>query len=443
MTDNDPQTQLVKYLTDVHSIEEQALVQMRRAPGLVEGEFAESFRRHLGETETQEQRVRERLEAHDASPSKLKDVAGRAGGFGMVLFARSQPDTPGKLAMHAFSYEHMEVAAYELLGIAAREAGDEATVAMAAAIADEEREMADRIAARWDEAVEQSLAKIEPDDLGETLNTYLADLHALEGQSQKLLEKGSEMDIPEGLRAALADHLAETEGHLERIERRLDDRGATASGLKDAALRLGALNWGVFFAAQPDSPAKLAGFAYAVENLEVAAYELVLRVARRAGDGETVALAEEILGEEKAAAVAVGALGEGVEVEAVEGLAEALPERVPELDLAADPGGEHLQLQHPAERGVAAQLPVRLQPAEALGDFDEGGFELAGLDIEPFHQPDQRLPVGFDLAADLRQRRPELGVAAVARPQPAGELDAERGPRQVVVEVDSQQSVPL
>ncbi|HYQ79402.1 MAG TPA: DUF892 family protein [Solirubrobacterales bacterium] len=305
MTDNDPQTQLVKYLTDVHSIEEQALVQMRRAPGLVEGEFAESFRRHLGETETQEQRVRERLEAHDASPSKLKDVAGRAGGFGMVLFARSQPDTPGKLAMHAFSYEHMEVAAYELLGIAAREAGDEATVAMAAAIADEEREMADRIAARWDEAVEQSLAKIEPDDLGETLNTYLADLHALEGQSQKLLEKGSEMDIPEGLRAALADHLAETEGHLERIERRLDDRGATASGLKDAALRLGALNWGVFFAAQPDSPAKLAGFAYAVENLEVAAYELVLRVARRAGDGETVALAEEILGEEKAAAGSV------------------------------------------------------------------------------------------------------------------------------------------
>lgn len=305
MPDNDPQTQLVKYLTDVHSIEEQAAVQMRRAPDLVEGDLAEAFRRHLGETESQEARVRDRLAAHDASPSKLKDAAGAAGGFGMVLFARSQPDTPGKLVLHAFSYEHMEVAAYELLRIAAHEAGDEATAAMAAAIADEEREMAGRIAARWDEAVDQVLAEVGPDDLGDQLNTYLADVHALEGQSKKLLEKGREMDVPEALRSALDHHLAETEGHLEKIERRLDDRGATPSGVKDAALRLGALNWGVFFAAQPDTPAKLAGFAYAVENLEVAAYELLLRVARRAGDQETVALAESILAEEEAAAKSV------------------------------------------------------------------------------------------------------------------------------------------
>jgi ferritin-like metal-binding protein YciE len=305
MPDNDPQTQLVKYLTDVHSIEEQALVQMRRAPDLVEGALAESFRHHLVETESQELRVRERLEAHDASPSRLKDVAGQAGGFGMVLFARSQPDTPGKLAMHAFSYEHMEVAAYELLGIAAREAGDEETAAMATAIADEEREMAGRIAAGWDEAVEQALAKVEPDDLDPHLNTYLADVHALEGQSKKLLEKGKELDIPETLRSVLEHHLEETEGHLRKIESRLDERGSSPSAIKDAALRLGALNWGVFFAAQPDTPAKLAGFAYAVENLEVAAYELLLRVARRAGDPETVTLVESILGEEEAAAKVV------------------------------------------------------------------------------------------------------------------------------------------
>lgn len=305
MPNNDPQTQLVKYLTDVHSIEEQALVQMRRAPKLVEGLLAEAFAKHLAETESQEQRVRERLDAHETSPSRLKDAAGAAGGLGMVLFARSQPDTPGKLAMHAFSYEHMEVAAYELLGIAAREAGDEATAEMAATIADEEREMAGRIAACWDEAVEQALAAVEPDDLGAQLNTYLADVHALEGQSQKLLEKGKEMDLPEGLRSALAEHLAETEGHLREIERRLDERGSAPSGLKDAALRLAALNWGVFFAAQPDTPAKLSGFAYAVENLEVAAYELLLRVARRAADTETVTLAESILSEEKSAAQAI------------------------------------------------------------------------------------------------------------------------------------------
>jgi ferritin-like metal-binding protein YciE len=305
MPDSDAETQLVKYLTDAHSIEEQALVQMRRAPKLVEGSLAEIFVRHEEETRSQERRVRERLEAHDASPSKLKDVAGQAGGFGMVLFARSQPDTAGKLAMHAFSYEHMEVAAYELLTIAAREAGDEETAAMAEAIADEEREMAGRLAARFDEAVEQALRDVEPDDLGEQVDTYLADLHALEGQSKELLEKGKKMEVPDALRQAFDHHLEETEGHLEKLERRLDDRGATPSAIKDAMLRLGALNWGAFFAAQPDTPAKLAGFSYAVENLEVAAYELFLRVARRAGDEESVALAESILGEEKAAAKSV------------------------------------------------------------------------------------------------------------------------------------------
>jgi ferritin-like metal-binding protein YciE len=305
MPNNDAETQLVKYLTDAHSIEEQALVQMKRAPKLVEGDLAAVFRRHEGETRSQEQRVRERLQAHDASPSKLKDVAGQAGGFGMVLFARSQPDTAGKLVMHAFSYEHMEVAAYELLTIAAREADDSETAAMAEEIADEEREMARRLADRFDEAVEQALRGVEPDGLGNQVNTYLADLHALEGQSKELLEKSKKLDVPVPLKEALDHHLEETEGHLRNLERRLDDRGATPSAIKDAMLRLGALNWGAFFAAQPDTPAKLAGFAFAVENLEVAAYELFLRVARRAGDQESVTLAESILGEEKAAAKAV------------------------------------------------------------------------------------------------------------------------------------------
>ena len=112
--------QLVKHLTDVHSIEEQALRQMASAPKIAgDPELARVFSEHLVETEEQERRVHERLEAHGAEPSKLKDVVARAGGAGMILFARSQPDTPGKLVSHAYSYEHMELAAYELLSIVA------------------------------------------------------------------------------------------------------------------------------------------------------------------------------------------------------------------------------------------------------------------------------------------------------------------------------------
>jgi hypothetical protein len=70
--------------------------------------LAGCFREHLAETEEQKRRVRERLEARGATPSKLKNVVAGAGGLGMILFARSQPDTPVKLTAHAFSYEHLE-----------------------------------------------------------------------------------------------------------------------------------------------------------------------------------------------------------------------------------------------------------------------------------------------------------------------------------------------
>ena len=42
--------------------------------------------------------------------------------------------------------------------------------------------------------------------------------------------------------------------------------------------------YATIFGAQPDTPAKLAGFAYAFEHLEIGAYELLRRVAQRAGD---------------------------------------------------------------------------------------------------------------------------------------------------------------
>src|SRR5215212_10125687 len=129
------QEQLTKYLTDAHSIEVQALVQMKAAPRIAgDPEIASIFEQHLTETEEQERLVRERLEALGADPSKLKDLAGRAGGWGMVAFAKLNPDTPGKLMAHAYSYEHMELAAYELLLRIARRAEDEATAEVAARI---------------------------------------------------------------------------------------------------------------------------------------------------------------------------------------------------------------------------------------------------------------------------------------------------------------------
>ncbi|MEA2201230.1 MAG: hypothetical protein QOI89_1826 [Solirubrobacteraceae bacterium] len=303
MTTENIQDQLTKYLTDAHSIEEQALAQMRAAPDISgDPEIASAFSRHLAETEDHERLVRERLQARGGSPAKVKDLVGTLTGKGFVAFARSQPDTTGKLVAHDYSYEHMELAAYELLGRVAERAGDLETVQVADTIGAQEREMGERLAGLFDRAAEASLREVGREDLAEQLEKYLADAHAVEMQALKLLEKAPQLSGNSSLAAAYEEHRAETEEHERLVAARLDALGAGPSRLKDAVLSLGALNWGGFFRAQPDTPAKLAAFAYAFEHLEIAAYELLKRVAERAGDGETALLASRILTDERAAA---------------------------------------------------------------------------------------------------------------------------------------------
>jgi len=303
MSPNSLDEQLVKYLTDAHSIEEQALVQMKAAPKIAgDGQLAAIFEQHRTETEEHERLVDEQLEAHGAKPSKLKDIVGKLTGHGFGMFAASNPDTPGKLAAHAYSYEHMEEAAYDIIARIAERAGDTPLVQVARRIEAEERTMGDRVAACFDAAVEASLRDVPRDDVGKQLDKYLADAHAIEGQSLQLLDKGAKIAGAQQLAAAFEEHRIQTEEHLRLLEARLEARGAAASSLKDAALKLGALNWGGFFAAQPDTPAKLSAFAFAVEHLEVAAYELLRRVAERVGDTETVEVAQRILVQEHEAA---------------------------------------------------------------------------------------------------------------------------------------------
>jgi ferritin-like metal-binding protein YciE len=295
--------QLTKYLTDAHSIEVQALAQMRAAPDLAgDPQLAEAFRVHCHETERHEELVRARLEARDAAPSRLKDIAGQGTGKAFVLFARSQPDTTGKLTAHALSYEHLEWAAYDLLQRIARRAGDAETEALALELRDEEAAMAQRLEDSFDRAVTASLREQGSGEIRALLPTYLADAHAIESQAVGLLSRAPDIVHDDALAAIFAEHLEQTHGHQATIERLLEARGGKPNAIKDAALRLGALNWGGFFGAQPDTPAKLAGFAHAFEFLEVGAYGLLARVAVRADDAEVATAADAIAGEERAAA---------------------------------------------------------------------------------------------------------------------------------------------
>jgi ferritin-like metal-binding protein YciE len=170
-----------------------------------------------------------------------------------------QTDTPGKLVAHAFSYEALERASYELL------------------------------ARLFDVSTDASLRAVAGDDLRDQLGKYLADAHAIEEQSIGLLERAQE-SVGDSAPAQLsASHLDETRHHAEIVEQRLDALGEDPSSLKDRLMRAGALSWASFLRAQPDTPGKLVGFAYAFEHLEIGGYEQLKRVAEPAGDEQTVA----------------------------------------------------------------------------------------------------------------------------------------------------------
>ena len=301
--------QLTSYLTDAHAIEEQALAQLRPAPELAgDEELGHLFAEHLAETEEHERMVRGRLEARGAKPSKVEDLAMAAGGKGFATFARSQPDTAGKLISHAFSYEALEQASYELLARVADIAGDAETARTARTIRDQETGMIDRLEGAFDRSVETSLAQADGTPLSDTLDRYLQDAHGLEAQAIQLLEESVDLAGDQELRSAYAEHLTASREHAARLEERLDAHGASTSKVKDAALGVGGRQWAAFFAAHPDTPGKVAAFVYAFQHLKIAGYEQLGRVARRAGDEETVQVLLPILREERSAAERVAGL---------------------------------------------------------------------------------------------------------------------------------------
>jgi ferritin-like metal-binding protein YciE len=145
------------------------------------------------------------------------------------------------------------------------------------------------------------------DTIDEFLVTYLTDVHALEQQSIELLEKAIDIAGDPSAQQLYHGHLLETHEQKRYIRERLEAHGAGPSTTKDVASRAGAKGIGLTVQAAPDTPGKLAAFAFAFEHLEIASYELLRRLAARAGDGDTVEIADRILGEERSAADKIAA----------------------------------------------------------------------------------------------------------------------------------------
>jgi ferritin-like metal-binding protein YciE len=144
-------------------------------------------------------------------------------------------------------------------------------------------------------------------DIESELVDALADAHAMEKQSLTTLMAATKVAGDPQLEALYKGHIAETERHLELVEARLEAHDASRSILKDLGGRVSALALGTGVVAQKNTPAKLVAVAYGYENFEVASYEMLKRIAQRAGDGETIEMCDRILVNERQAVEKLGA----------------------------------------------------------------------------------------------------------------------------------------
>lgn len=160
MPGEDLNEQLVKYLEDIHSTEQSGITQLRDGANSADDEsLASAFRDHLIETQEHERLIAERLAAYDSSASTMKDAAQKGAAKVTGMVAKSAPDTSGKLAIQAFSFEHLEIASYRMLRRVADRAGDQQTVAVADRILAQEEAAAEKLSGLLEQVAERDLER--------------------------------------------------------------------------------------------------------------------------------------------------------------------------------------------------------------------------------------------------------------------------------------------
>ena len=140
------------------------------------------------------------------------------------------------------------------------------------------------------------------DKLQQKLIDYIEDAHALEQNVSRMLDSMiSTTDDPE-ISQMLKHHKEETERHEQRLRERLDALGAGTSTRKQAQTIATALMKGAADQVRGDQAGKNARDGYVSEHMEIAAYQLLERLAERAGDAETAEVARQNRADDEAMA---------------------------------------------------------------------------------------------------------------------------------------------
>ena len=142
--------------------------------------------------------------------------------------------------------------------------------------------------------------------LEEKLVEYIDDAYAMEQSVLRMLDSMIRTATDPQIKRALQRHKKETERQAERLEERLKEHGASPSLSKEAGGMMGALMKSVVDVARSDKAGRIARDGFATEHMEIASYQLLERVAKKAGDRETAAVARKNREEEEAMARSIG-----------------------------------------------------------------------------------------------------------------------------------------
>ncbi len=137
------------------------------------------------------------------------------------------------------------------------------------------------------------------DKIYEKLYDYIEDAHALEQAA--VTSVGSMIDSLEGteLQALLERQRQVSRLHAERLSNRLDALGRDASMRKRLEGMAVTLMKSVSDAVRTDAPGKVGRDAYLLAHAQIAAYELLRRLAEYVGDTETADIARTNLAEDR------------------------------------------------------------------------------------------------------------------------------------------------
>jgi ferritin-like metal-binding protein YciE len=131
------------------------------------------------------------------------------------------------------------------------------------------------------------------DKLQQKLADYVEDAHAMEQNDLKMIDSMISTTDDAQVKEMLENHKRETEEHERRMRERLDALGRGTSARKQAQAVGATLLKGVGDQARGDKAGKNARDGYTAEHLEIAAYQLLERLAERAGDEQTAEAARQ------------------------------------------------------------------------------------------------------------------------------------------------------